>query len=180
MKPLVSTELFILRYSSKTLTPPVAHRYLGVPNHPLRPKIAHMYAHRDRNTLWWRVGKGSLHSYNGVVRSWCARRARLAFKQALTARGFDQEGRKILNQNQAGNNGVTTATTTTTTAGETGLDRGLVGSVEIAILPGCVKSKFSTIQHEMGTLLDTLLQEMIRPKSYLDKSKPRNQSQGPN
>lgn len=179
MKPLVSTELFLLKYSPKISTPPVAKRYLAVPNHALRPKIAHMYAHRDRNTLWWRVAKGPLQSYNGVVRSWCARRTRLAFKQALAARGFDEEGRKILNR--AGNGGMTTTTTTTTTtAAETGLDRGLVGSVEIAIQPACIRSRFSTIQEEMGSILDTLLQEMIRSRDYTEKSKSRNRSRSPN
>lgn len=173
MRPLVTTELFILRYSSKISIPPVANRYLGAPNHPLRPKIAHMYAHRDRNTLWWRVGKGPLQSYNGVVRSWCARRTRLAFEQALAARGFDQEGRKIMNH--AGNDGMTT-----TTAAETGLDRGLVGSVEIAILPACIRSRFSTMQEEMGSILDTLLQQMTRPGVSSDKSKPQNRSRSPN
>ena len=159
MKPLASTSLFILKYSPKLANPPVAHRYLEAPNHPLRPKIAHMYAHRDTDTLWWRIGKQKLQPFRGVVRSWCARRARIAFRQALAARGFDREGRKI--QSHARGEDTTAAT-----AGLV-LERGLVGSVEIVLLPPCMKEKFPTVQEQMASMLDTLIQEIARsPKRF--------------
>lgn len=173
MKPLVSTSLFVLRYSPKLVNPPVAHRYLEAPNHPLRPKIAHMYAHRDTNTLWWRVAKQKLQPFKGVVRSWCARRTRIAFRQALAARGFDREGRKIQSHAQ---DGVATA------AAAPGLERGLTGSVEIVVLPPCMKEKFSTVQEQTASMLDTLIQEVAKSSKrvYSDRSSPRNHGRNAN
>lgn len=146
MKVIASTSLYLLRYEPKTVIPPVAKRYLGSPIHPLQPKIAHMYAHRDPNTLWWRVAIHPLQQYRRVVRSWGARRTRLAFQQALEARGFDREGRRIEDSTRGA--GKTTAT---------GKNGNLVGSVEILVKEASIKEKFPTIQKEMSSIVDTLL-----------------------
>lgn len=50
---------------------------------------------RDKNTLWWNVYTPNNIAQKRVVRSWCNRRLRNAFKEALAARGFDKEGRSI-------------------------------------------------------------------------------------
>ncbi|KAJ6151276.1 hypothetical protein N7470_007870 [Penicillium chermesinum] len=89
-----------LRYTPKNVIPPVAARYMSAPFHPIRPKITHMYQTRDKNTLWWRTSVTSLHSEKKVVRSWCARRARSAFRHALAKQGFDEFGRPLPDSNQ--------------------------------------------------------------------------------
>lgn len=148
MRTLVSTNLFMLRYNWKYIRNHVANRYLGSPTHPINPKIAHMYAHREENNLWWTVSVQPLMSYRRVVRSWCARRTRVAFKQALRERGFNWEGRRLLGK-------MATPTMTPSELGIPGDD--LTGTVELIVHPPCVKEKFPVIQKEMSFIVDALL-----------------------
>lgn len=148
MRTLVSTNLFMLRYNWKHIRNHVANRYLRSPTHPISPKIAHMYAHREENNLWWTVSVQPLMPYRRVVRSWCARRTRVAFKQALKERGFNREGRMSLDK---------TATTAATPSETEIPGDGLTGTVELIVYPPCVKEKFPVIQKEMSSMVDTLL-----------------------
>ncbi|KAL4793981.1 hypothetical protein BDV19DRAFT_365721 [Aspergillus venezuelensis] len=93
----IPTKLFSATFSEKQLLSPIALRYLGISGivTPITPKIRHMCENRDRNTLWWRVTTGNLANYKRVVRSWCARRARVIFTQQLKAHGYDAEGKKL-------------------------------------------------------------------------------------
>ena len=165
MKTLASTKSLVLRYTPKDAIPTVGLRYLNIPLHPLRPKIAHMYEHRDRNTLWWRVSVHPLMQFRRVVRSWSARRARFAFKQALKERGFDGEGRKILD------NGQGTDTTTV------GTSESLTGSCEIIVREQCIKEEYPQIQEEMSSLVDTLLQNSQQPSSKQTQRKRQEPKQ---
>ncbi|GAE00229.1 conserved hypothetical protein [Paecilomyces variotii No. 5] len=144
MKLVQTTKQFHLRWSQKTVVPPVAARYLGAQSHPIRPKIAHMYANRDPDTLWWRVQTNSL-DHKRVVRSWCARRVRNAFRKALRDRGYDGEGRRISQSTDA-------------VEPSSQPEPGLKGSVEIVVRPESIKEKFTEVLKESSSLVDTVVQ----------------------
>ncbi|KAJ5229092.1 hypothetical protein N7489_009800 [Penicillium chrysogenum] len=98
VKFTTSTKSLVLRYWPKCNTPPVAARYLNSPTHPLRPKIVDLCGHRERNTLWWRVSVTQLQQSKRVVRSWCARRVRIAVEQALRQQGLDKLGKPLVSE----------------------------------------------------------------------------------
>lgn len=151
LKIVTATSQFTLRYNPHQVPSPTALLYMTSPSNPLRPKITHMYATRDRNTLWWRVSVNQL-SFKKVVRSWCARRVRAAFRQALLDRGFDGEGRKIVQDAEGGPK----------------VETGLKGTAEIIVHPASIKAEHADVQKEINSLVDTLLQKMNDP-SWLQK-----------
>jgi len=61
--------------------------------HPLYFLTKRKYQLRERTGLWWHGLAGLTVSSRRVVRNWCARRLRNAFKDALKLRGFDEHGR---------------------------------------------------------------------------------------
>lgn len=130
------------RYSDTNKIPPIAFRYLHSDTHPINPKIRHLYACRDRNTLWWRVSVYPLLPFKRVVRSWSARRARIAFQQALKRHGFNQVGGRIA------------------VGG-----RDLVGSLEIVVQPQSVQQSFETIQKDTEHLLGQLLKKLAESEN---------------
>lgn len=146
MKLAASSTTLLLRYSQKALIPRVAGRYLRSPVHPLRPKIAHMYENRDPNTLWLAVTVSQIGDFKRVVRSWCARRTRLAFQNALKQQGFDRLGAP-LDQNAQ--------------------EQRLTGSLEIIVRPLCVKKDFATVQQDAHQLLESLLSQR---KMHLERA----------
>jgi chitin biosynthesis protein CHS5 len=143
LKVIRSTSQFLLRYSPRHLIPPVAMRYMAAKYHPIRPKILHMYANRDKSALWWRVSINHL-PLKRVVRSWCARRVRRAFREALGERGYDHEGRRIQQDNQ-----------------ESSAEVGLNGTAEIMVHQQSIKQDYSSVREECLILVDTLVQ-MVR------------------
>lgn len=125
-----------------------AHLYCHVAqNNPIRPKIAHLWDTRDKNTLWWYASVKPLLQYKRVVRSWSARRVRIAFVQALKARGFDREGRAMDRLDEA--------------ADEHALIQpaSLTGTAEIAILPSSIKADSATLQRDVDIMLDYILEK---------------------
>ncbi|KAE8159410.1 hypothetical protein BDV40DRAFT_241450 [Aspergillus tamarii] len=156
MKFLASTKQFTLRYVPKHVISPIASRYLASPINPIRFKIQHLYATRDRTTLWWRVSLQHLQQQRRVVRSWCARRVRIAFQRALKERGFDTEGRRIRpSSDESG-------------ALSEGNCDNLVGSVDILVRPQCVQEGYAAVQADMDSLVDSLIQNRNKgdhPKS---------------
>ncbi|KAJ5699056.1 hypothetical protein N7462_001061 [Penicillium macrosclerotiorum] len=151
MKLIASSPNLIFRYNHKQVIPPVASRYLGSPVHPIHPKIAYMYEHRDKNTLWWRVSVAQLIQYKRVVRSWCARRVRIAVKQALQRHGYDQLGSPLSTSPLAGQ-----AT--------------LTGSLEVIIRQKVVTQNFETVQNDANDLLTDILAQRakkLRPSRRL-------------
>ncbi|CAG8018735.1 unnamed protein product [Penicillium salamii] len=131
-----TTDTFVVRYWTKNNIPPVAARYLGAPIHPIRPKIVHMLAHRDKNTLWWRVSVNKLLPYKRVVRSWCARRVRIAFEEALRQQGLDRLGKRIP---------------------ESSAQKNLTGSMEIYIQVPCVVQSFEDIRKDANKVMAELM-----------------------
>ncbi|KAJ6113293.1 hypothetical protein N7523_006610 [Penicillium sp. IBT 18751x] len=141
MKLTASTKNLSLLYSSKHIIPPVAARYMGSPVHPIAPKVAHSWEGRDRDTLWWRVSVSHITQLKRVVRSVCARRARVAFELALKEKGFDRLGRPLLS-----------------TYSWLPQDP-LTGSVDLIIRPSFVKQSFETVQHDARLVLEGLLKQ---------------------
>jgi hypothetical protein len=136
-KFVTSTNSMVLRYWSKCNTPPVAARYLNSPTHPIRPKIVDLCAHRERKTLWWRVSVSQIQQSKRVVRSWCGRRVRIAFEQALKQQGLDKLGKPLVSESPTG--------------------KKLTGTIEIYIQPPCVTQDFEGIQKDAQHLLSLLL-----------------------
>lgn len=150
MKLVSSSKNLLLRYYSRAPIPPVAARYIGSPVHPLAPKIVHLYENRDRNTLWWRVSVSPLTHLKRVVRSWCARRARIALEQALRQQGFDRQGLPIHSSSCA-------------------QQERLTGALEVILRPPCVKASFETIQQDTHRLLQNILSERETHPEHLEK-----------
>ena len=150
MRVISTTNTMLLRYNSKPIIPPVSNRYLGDPTHTIRPKIAHMYATRDTNTLWWRVAISQLQMFKRVVRSWCSRRARIAFQEALKHQGYDKLGRPLPS---AASNRL----------------EGLTGSIELVVRPTIRDQSFQTVQRDADHLLESLLQYKASPRGRTSK-----------
>lgn len=131
-----------LRYCPQNIIPSIAQRYLGSPTHPIRPKIAHMWANRDPNTLWWRVSVAPIGHMKRVVRSWCARRTRIAFQEALRNQGYDELGVPL--QDFA-----------------TPRKHNLTGSLELVLRPACIDLDFKIVQRDA----DNLLQKMLKQRA---------------
>ncbi|KAA8643429.1 hypothetical protein EYZ11_012655 [Aspergillus tanneri] len=145
MKLIASSKLFNLRFSPKNFPPPVANRYIGSRTHPIRPKILHMYENRDPRSLWWYLSNQRTMPYTKVVRSWCMRRTREAFRQALRERGFNADGRRIATDPRGTGTPVD------------GYDY-LQGSVELSISPEIVRESYATVKAEMDSIVDGMLQ----------------------
>ncbi|KAJ5825277.1 hypothetical protein N7474_002415 [Penicillium riverlandense] len=136
----LNSKNLVMRYNAQHIIPAIAKRYLSSPFHPIRPKIAHMYAHRDRNTLWWQVSIVQLLEYKGVVRSWSRRRARTAFRNALRKQGFDPDGKR-------------------TAEGLLRYERDLTGSLDIHPRPQSVLSSFEDVQRDADSLVERILRQ---------------------
>lgn len=134
-----STSSLVLRYWPRCNTPPVAARYVNSHTHPIRPKIVDLCAHRERNTLWWRVSVSSLQQSKRVVRSWCARRVRIAIEQALRRQGLDKMGKPLVSESPL-------------------RKRNLSGTMDIYVQPPCVAQNFETVQKDADHLISLLLE----------------------
>lgn len=137
LKFVIKTNNFGFRYWAKHKTPPVAGRYANFYVHPIRPKILHMLAHRDPDTLWWHVSVNNLQSSKRVVRSWCARRVRLAFKEALKQQGLDMLGKRISESSPCPTN--------------------LTGNIEIFPELACVTQSSADIQKDANDIISQLV-----------------------
>jgi hypothetical protein len=76
-----------------------------------------------------------------VLRSWCARRVRIAFYEALKQHGFDDEGRRLVFDLQG-----------RLLRKETGLQ----GSLEIKLDRSLIQEKFDEILRQAGRVIGVL------------------------
>lgn len=143
LKAIRYTSQFALRYHPECLMTSIAARYVAAKMNPLRPKILHLYANRDPNTLWWRVVANHL-PLRRVVRSWSTRRARSAFREALRLRGFEADGRPLIVRENEGKGNVRRR-------------YGLKGTADIHLTMRAVKAEDSAVQQEMLSLVDSLI-----------------------
>ncbi|PYH97663.1 hypothetical protein BO71DRAFT_395913 [Aspergillus ellipticus CBS 707.79] len=137
-----ASKSFMLRYSPINKPSPIANRYLLSNNNCLQPKIAHMYATRDKNSLWWKTSASQLTSYRRVIRSWGSRRARVTFRKALQEQGFDEEGRRIELENQDGKQNNR---------------KNLSGSLEVILRAHVIEEQFDVLQKDMQAGVRSLL-----------------------
>lgn len=128
----------LLRYCPENTIPPIAQRYLASPVHPIRPKISHICANRDPNTLWWRVSVSPLGDFKRVVRSWSARRGRMAFRQALKNQGYDELGKPLPDS-------------------PISREYPFTGSMELSMRPSSLNKPLEVIQKETDRLLAHIL-----------------------
>ncbi|RMJ22382.1 hypothetical protein PHISP_06746 [Aspergillus sp. HF37] len=165
----VATPNFVLRYVPMFSVPPTGKRYMGVPLHPLWHKITHNYETCDNSLLLWYVNGLKAGSFKHAPRSWCTRRTRAAFQNALKERGFDRMGRRIPNTQETRQKGD------------------LRGTVTITMNEQCMGQDFGTVQKDVSGLLDSLLYRLNnRPdefkrlktleaaKKHLKRGKSRN------
>ncbi|KAE8150029.1 hypothetical protein BDV25DRAFT_155188 [Aspergillus avenaceus] len=167
MKVLASTKQFSLRYNPKNVISPIAFRYIRMPANPIRPKIMDMYANRDRDCLWWRVSIQQLQQNKKVVRSWCARRVRLAFTNALKDRGYDNEGRRLTSELEEQE------------VSQDSSHSNMTGYLEIVVHTPCITEKYSSVQADMQSVIGALIEKATEKKK--EKSpKTRGSQDNPN
>lgn len=87
------TSLFTAIHNLTYKPGPSGERIIEEVYHPLHLQTKRKYEARERTGLWWHALVGTSVSPRRVVRNWCARRMRNAFKEALGARGMDEYGR---------------------------------------------------------------------------------------
>lgn len=63
--------------------------------HPLYSIVLRRNNERKKEGIWWHVTTTNDLSKSSVIRSWCRRRLRNAFTDALKTRGFDRFGRLV-------------------------------------------------------------------------------------
>ncbi|KAJ5787805.1 hypothetical protein N7457_002795 [Penicillium paradoxum] len=148
-----TTGNFVVRYWPKCNTPPVAARYLNASSHPIRPKIIHLCGHRDKETLWWRVSVTQLQQSKRVIRSWAARRVRIAFEQALKQQGLDKLGKALVSDPPLQQND-------------------LKGTMEVYIQKPCIAQDFEAIQKDASHSISSLLAHLSTPKPAPSKKPP--------
>lgn len=95
LKLIFESPIFRMRYNPRNVPEPISQRLLGQFRNPIYPKIKHMTETRDKDCLWWSVGVLTMLDERRVVRSWCARRLRVAFRESLRRNGLDENGRRI-------------------------------------------------------------------------------------
>lgn len=142
-------DLFRVRYNPLNVPGPIANRVLSKKKHPLYAKVAHTYEHYDKNTLWWATSSYGLLSEKVVVRNWCYRRVKIAFRESLRKNGFDEKGRKIVPD-------PTGKGKPTTTVGQT-------GTLIFDVYPEVKRASLETIQKKTDEALDILLRNSTKP-----------------
>jgi hypothetical protein len=154
-KAVTPTNSIIMRWAPKNNMPPVASRYLNAPSHPIRPKIVHLCGHRDRNTLWWRVSVTQLQQHKRVIRSWCARRVRVAIERALKQHGLDKSGKPLVSESPLHKTNVT-------------------GTLDILVQLPCVTQKMDSLQEDANNLISSFLEHEAANK--VNEPQPKSNS----
>jgi hypothetical protein len=162
LKTIGKNPLFTIRYNPRNVPPPVALRYLSKPLNPIHPKIAHMYETRDPTTLWWSIAQADVLDEKRVVRSWCSRRVRTAFRESLKKRGLDENGKKIVLDSLAGAEGEEDM-------GPTVEDQ--KGTLVLSLLPGIKKEAFKQIQQMTDEAVDLLIQQSTKMRQPVVKKR---------
>ena len=106
--------------------------------------------------LWLEFIGNSLQKKR-VVRSWATRRIHQAVTEALRMRGFDRNGRKLVDSDasklKTSESNGSPVNLTTKHAPEA-----LVGTVEVHILPNIVRTSYTEVQRQAGVMVDKILE----------------------
>ena len=84
-----------------------------------------------------------------TVRSWGRRRVEQAVTEALSLRGFDRNGRRLLDRSESNDDKLDSMVEHAPEA--------LVGTVDIYILPGSIETSFTEVQRQAGVVVDSIL-----------------------
>ncbi|EEP77808.1 predicted protein [Uncinocarpus reesii 1704] len=140
MLRIKGANLFQAYFSPENLIPYVGARYISDFDNPIRPKVFDMYQNRERGILWWTVAAGHMVNMKRVVRSWCARRVRIAFRAALKESGYDSEGRKYI-LGACGNGNPLSK------------EKALMGTLEVRMCTALLKAKPEALTEQIKLLI---------------------------
>ncbi|KAF2454734.1 hypothetical protein BDY21DRAFT_352588 [Lineolata rhizophorae] len=110
---------------------------------------------RDRNALWWQTHCGLGVSPKAVVRVWCARRLRHAFREALDDRGLDWLARP---KGPKGDDGGMQQDKKKPKAA-------ILGYLRLKGKETLITMKYDTIKEECRLTVDELLKEQERKRT---------------
>ena len=97
--------------------------------HPLYLPIIARWNARPKVGLWWNATGNTMAGKKTVVRRWCARRLRNAFREALEEKGFGEDGQRLVGAH-------------------------LSGCLQMDTKEGIVKAKFEEVKREAGMILE--------------------------
>lgn len=138
-------------YFSYTYITFLPHYIASDPQHPLCILQRRELKARKREGLWWHVTTGVELSRSSVVRSWCRRRLRNAFAEALKKNGFDEYGRLVNPQLFVRDRSQVAH------AIQSNTNLSLTGSLRLHILPPLIASKYPLVCKEADGIIDILL-----------------------
>ncbi|OAX78256.1 hypothetical protein ACJ72_07439 [Emergomyces africanus] len=122
----------------------------------VRPRIEHTWATREKGNLWWSASThGDIKSEKSVIRSWCARRVRTAFRDALKDRGYDKTGRRIPDADIGRQAWQRDAKPQPPPPPSSQLEV-LKGSLEIKFRLAVKAAKYSDLVREAGTVVESI------------------------
>lgn len=139
-------------FSEKHITSMNSQDALGKEYHPLRELALTKWAER-KDPLWWNVLSKTEVSPR-VVRGWAINRTRVAFKNALKRKGYDENGYRLNDP-----------------SGSKRPEKDLVGSVQFMINQGAVKASWEEMNAEADMILDGMLQTLEKKPSAAKKKK---------
>ena len=153
--------IFTVQYFSRHFLWYGTANILSDPAHPLYIATLRRSKTADRSGLWWTAAGTFAVGKKRVVRSWAARRLRNAFVEALANRGFDRDGKWIVES--AKEDGKRDGKANRTAQGSVMQDiklvdkrRNLTGTLRIQANPVILTVKFDAVKQEAGRLVDEL------------------------
>ncbi|OCK88374.1 uncharacterized protein K441DRAFT_485391, partial [Cenococcum geophilum 1.58] len=123
---------------------------LSDPAHPLYISTLRRSKTADRSGLWWTAAGTFAVGKKRVVRSWAARRLRNAFVEALASRGFDRDGKRIVESAKEDGKPMQAIK-------RVDERRNLTGTLRIQANPVILTVKFDAVKQEAGRLVDELV-----------------------
>lgn len=96
-----------------------------------------------------------------VVRSWVTRRIDHAVTRALRMRGYDRNGRRLVNPNASTLKGSESSNSAVNSRLEHAPDT-LIGTVEVRILPNSIETSFTEVQSQAEVVVDKILKSCGR------------------
>lgn len=154
--------IFTVQYSSRHFLWYGTANILSDPAHPLYIATLRRSKTADRSGLWWTAAGTFALGKKRVVRSWAARRLRNAFVEALASRGFDRDGKRIVESVKEDRKRDGKANRTAQGSVMQDIKRvdgrgNLTGTLRIQANPVILTVKFDAVKQEAGRLVDELV-----------------------
>jgi hypothetical protein len=142
------SKLFKVNYSPEYKTF-ITNHVLADQSHPLHEVQRRRARERKQEGLWWHVTTGADLSKSSCVRSWSRRRLRNAIVEELRARGYDENGMRIVPKITNGDD----ATPMKAAVGPSTIQ----GSLRLHAQAPLIPAKFTDVKTEVGTVVDIIL-----------------------